>query len=154
MGVSLARLTGAAVVATDISAKALQVAAYNAAQQNVDVSFLQHDITTHPLPAGGFDWVVSNPPYISEAERDGMKANVLNYEPHLALFVPGEPLLFYRHIAARSKPVLKAGGHVAVEINEHFAKEVMAVFAAEGYTAVQCLQDISGKDRMVVARMA
>jgi release factor glutamine methyltransferase len=94
----------ATVYATDISAAALRVARTNALEYKVPIQLLQHDILDHPLPFADLDVIISNPPYITLQEKTSMSSNVLDFEPHLALFVPDEdPLLFYRAIA-RNQP--------------------------------------------------
>ena len=99
-----------------------------------------------------FDVIVSNPPYIAHEEMKSMKPNVLDHEPHLALFVPDEdPLLFYKAIAANGKRNLKNGGKIFVEINERFGKETLDVFKQFGYRELSILKDINNKDRVVVA---
>jgi release factor glutamine methyltransferase len=82
-----------------------------------------------------------------------MAANVVDHEPHLALFVDdADPLLFYRNIAAKGSFALKAGGLLFVEINERYGNDVAALFRASGYSNVEVTRDISGKDRIVVGR--
>jgi release factor glutamine methyltransferase len=142
----------AKVYATDVSPAALQVAAQNANTLHAPVSFLPHDILAEPLPFTNLSAVVSNPPYITEREQEAMQANVLDYEPHLALFVPNDdPLLFYRAIAARAFPALASNGLLAVEINEHYAAGVAEAFGAAGFTNLKTVRDIPGKDRIVTA---
>jgi release factor glutamine methyltransferase len=145
-------LRPAKVYATDISPAALQVAAQNANTLRASVSFLPHDILTAPLPFTKLSAVVSNPPYITAREQTAMHANVLDYEPHLALFVPDDdPLLFYRAIAARAFPALLSKGLLAVEINEHYAADVEDAFGAAGFSNMKTVRDIPGKDRIVMA---
>ncbi|HEX8039891.1 MAG TPA: peptide chain release factor N(5)-glutamine methyltransferase [Chryseosolibacter sp.] len=140
----------AEVYGTDISNAALSVASENAAMLNARVNFLEHNILREKIPFRDLDVVVSNPPYVMTAEKASMQANVTDFEPHLALFVPDDdPLVFYREIARQAKQVLKPGGMLAVEINEKFAKEVSDLFLAEGFDNVQAGKDIAGKDRVV-----
>lgn len=142
----------AKVYATDVSPRALQVAAQNANALHAPVTFLPHDILTAPLPFTNLSAVVSNPPYITEREQETMHANVLEHEPHLALFVPNDdPLLFYRAIATRAFTALAPRGLLAVEINEQYAAGVAEVFGAAGFTNINTVRDIPGKDRMVMA---
>ncbi|MBT1709751.1 peptide chain release factor N(5)-glutamine methyltransferase [Fulvivirgaceae bacterium PWU5] len=145
-------LRPAKVYATDVSPAALQVATQNANTLQASVSFLPHNILTEPLPFTNLSAVVSNPPYITTREQAAMHANVLDYEPHLALFVPDDdPLLFYRAIAARAFPALVSKGLLAVEINEQYAAAVEEAFRAAGFSNMKTVRDIPGKDRIVMA---
>jgi len=148
-----AEIPGAHVTAVDISEKALAVAA----SQSVDVLckpvFVKGDVLDQSFAAGlgEFDIVVSNPPYVRNLEKAEMRSNVLDHEPHLALFVPDEdPLVFYRAVARIASKVSAPHALVAVEINEVFAKETAAVFAAEGFADARTIVDFSGKDRHLV----
>lgn len=145
-------LPRAKVYATDVSPAALQVATQNANRLQARVSFLLHNILSEPLPFSKLTAVVSNPPYITERERATMHANVLDFEPHLALFVPDDdPLLFYRAIAGRAFPALASKGLLAVEINEQYAAAVEGAFGAAGFSNMTTVRDIPGKDRIVMA---
>jgi release factor glutamine methyltransferase len=138
------------VIATDISDVALSVARENAARMNADVTFTKHDILHEDLMFQNVDVITSNPPYIAYDEKKLMSKNVTNYEPALALFVPDDdPLIFYKRIAAQANHILRAGGMLAVEINERFGRDVMALFQASGFTRVRILKDLSNKDRIV-----
>ena len=138
------------VSATDISEEALGVARSNAERLEADVNFFRHDILNEILAVKELDVVVSNPPYIAESEKAQMRQNVVDYEPHQALFVPNEnPLLFYTAIAKKSFAVLKPSGMLIVEINERLAREVAETFEANRFQSVQILKDLSGKDRVV-----
>ena len=99
---------------------------------------------------GGFDIVVSNPPYVRESEKKGMRKNVLEYEPATALFVPDEdPLKFYRRIAE-----LHVGKQLFFEINEVFGKEMRELLERTGYTDIRITRDLYGKERIIEGRMA
>ena len=141
------------VTGIDISAEAIEVARENAVRNGVEVTFEVADIFTHhpsPITHHQYDLIVSNPPYICEKEKNSMESNVLDYEPGTALFVPDEdPLLFYRRIAE-----LKAGRSLFFEINEAYGAEVAQLLCEKGYTDVQIIQDMYGKDRIVTCRMA
>lgn len=101
--------------------------------------------------AGTFDIIVSNPPYVCESEKSQMRANVLEHEPHLALFVPdNDPLKFYRAIAQLSGRILAPGGALMFEINERFGQETKIILQDLGFENCQVVQDIFGKERMVV----
>ena len=161
------------VTGLDISQKALEVAKENAVRNHLQVDWIQADILSpiphtqypisniqYPLP----DIIISNPPYICDAEKRDMDARVLDYEPHSALFVPDtDPLLFYRQIASlaflpvapvvepqrsnlRAKPI-----DIFFEINEAYGNEVCAMMREMGYTHVELKYDMYGKPRMVYA---
>ena len=119
IAVSLARkLPQSSTEAWDISPEALAIATENSIASNCMVTFRQVDILEHKPAEEQFDIVVSNPPYIRELEKSGMEANVLDWEPHTALFVPdNDPLLFYRTIAEKSLAMLRSGGKLYFEIN-------------------------------------
>lgn len=141
------------VFATDISLDAIAIAKQNAEHLEAQVDFKIHDILQEGIPIQNLDVIVSNPPYITRKEIVAMKSNVLEYEPHLALFVEDDnQLLFYQAIAKKSKQALIAGGTLAVEINEHLGKEVAHVFASNGYVDISIRKDLNGKDRIVSAR--
>jgi len=142
------------IVAVDVSADALAVAWRNANQLKARIDFAQLDILNNELQ-GSVELIVSNPPYIAAVEAESMKANVVAYEPHLALFVPNDdPLVFYKAIAQQGKRVLTPQGKVFVEINERFGKEVAEVFRAHGYTEIRIIKDYQEKDRIVIATNA
>lgn len=155
-------IPAAHVSAIDISKDALEVATENAMLNKVDVDFYEGDIlTSHfPLPTSSFSTfnspfsiIVSNPPYITQKEKETMHQNVLGYEPHLALFVSNEnPLVFYEAIANFAQQHLSANGKLFVEINESFGNEVAALFAAKGFTKNTIVKDMQGKDRFVCAQ--
>ena len=138
---------------TDVSEAALAVARRNATSLNNRTNFLLQDILSGELPVNEVAIVVSNPPYIGECEKEAMARNVLDYEPHLALFVPdSNPLVFYEAIGKRSAKALVPGGLLAMEINERFGKEVAALMTESGFQRVELLKDLAGKDRFVLAR--
>ena len=152
IAVSLAHaLPAARLTAVDVSDVALAVAAQNAAANGVEVAFSKLDVLTQQ-PDGVFDVVVSNPPYICNAERSAMHKNVLDFEPSLALFVPDDdPLLFYRRIAEVALAHLRVGGHLYYEINECFGADTVSLLQNMGFTEVCLRADFFGKDRMVRA---
>ena len=103
-------------------------------------------------PKGNLDCIVSNPPYIMDKEKAAMDPNVLENEPHLALFVPDkDPLLFYRAIARFGKRNLREGGRLYFEINALCGKETIEMLQQEGYKEIELIQDLYGKDRMTKA---
>ena len=106
------------------------------------------------VPGSGerYDVIVSNPPYVTESEKQGMERNVLDWEPFSALFVPdNDPLLFYRRIAELGKVMLVSGGRLYFEINRAFGEATATMLRAQGYTNLRVLKDISGNDRIVIA---
>ncbi|MBE6232162.1 MAG: peptide chain release factor N(5)-glutamine methyltransferase [Bacteroidales bacterium] len=157
-------LPGAEVIAADISEKALEVASSQDFHEEIlhcgssSPSFVEADVlSVDPalLPAGKFDVIVSNPPYVRNSEKSQMRENVLGYEPHIALFVTDEdPLVFYRAVAEWAVRVLAPGGFGIVEINEALGKDTAEVFRAAGFSPVSILQDFSSKDRFVTFHRA
>lgn len=142
------------VTGIDISAGAIATATENARLNGTSVEFLARDIL-HPdlydWPL--FDMIISNPPYVRESEKQGMQPQVLNYEPHQALFVPDEdPLLFYKSIADFGRRRLSPGGWLYLEINEAFGDEVASLLSSYGYHEIQIKKDICAKDRMARGR--
>jgi release factor glutamine methyltransferase len=145
------RLRKAEVWSCDISAEALAVAKKNADELGVEVKLIQLDFldqrTWTQLPS--FDIIVSNPPYIPEKDKENMQANVLQYEPASALFVPdNDALIFYKAIAVFGKTYLKKEGNIFMEIHESLGKDVSELFKTEGYT-VEVKKDMQQKDRMI-----
>ena len=150
-----AALPQAEVTAWDISAEALQVARENARRSGVPVTFQQVDmLNTHHVPlATQWELIVSNPPYICYKERAMMESNVLDHEPHTALFVPDDdPLLFYHAIAEYGQKALKVGGWLYFEINPLYADELTDMFCAMSYHDIEIRNDQYGKQRMIRAR--
>ena len=153
IAVSLAhKLPQSRVTAWDISPDALAVATENSKTNGYDVTFEQVDILEYQPNSKQFDIIVSNPPYIKENEKKAMHANVLDWEPHTALFVPdSDPLLFYRTIAEKGRSILKPGSRLYFEINRAHGKETMEMLAALGYTDIELLKDFAENDRMIRA---
>lgn len=153
IAVSLA-LAGHTVTAMDISPDALRIAAANAARLGAEVTFVREDIL-HPSPTPAvWDAVVSNPPYIRRCEAAGMEANVLDHEPHLALFVPdADPLLFYRAIAVFAAAHLAPGGRIYLECNRAFATDVAGVLAGNGFVGTCVADDRYGNPRFAMGRL-
>ena len=153
IAVSLAsKMPQSTVTAWDISHEALAVAAENSKANGQAVTFEQVDILAYEPTGEQFDIIVSNPPYIKENEKEAMYANVLDWEPHTALFVPdNDPLLFYRAIAEKGLTLLKPGGRLYFEINRAHGKETMEMLAALGYTNIELRKDFAENDRMIRA---
>ena len=138
------------VLGIDISASALEVAAGNAKTLHSGAEFMLGDILQRGLPAGPWDLIVSNPPYVRQSEKDTMHQNVLGHEPPQALFVSDEdPLLFYNVIANQATHCLNPGGALYFEINEAFGNETGTLVEQVGFRAVSVHQDLQGKDRFV-----
>ena len=155
IAISVAKNTEATVEAWDISDEALSIATDNAKKNDVKVDFRKVDILNF-MPTdndrGEYRCIFSNPPYICNSESEEMENNVLDYEPHIALFVPdSEPLLFYRKIAEIGKELLMNDGMLFFEINRRFGKETVDMLTRLGYSDIELRQDQFGNDRMVKA---
>ena len=153
-----AALPGSLVWGCDISDAALQIAQSQSVDgvQHGSVQFFKCDVLSEDVlsvigAAGGkFDVIVSNPPYVCNEEKKLMRSNVLDFEPHLALFVPDEdPLLFYRRIAELSGHLLKEGGMLYFEVNERFAHQTADQMTGLGFRNCEVITDFFGKERMV-----
>ena len=153
IAVSLAhKLPQSEVTAWDISTDALAIATENSKANGCAVAFKQVDILAYEPAGEQFDIIVSNPPYIKENEKETMHSNVLDWEPHTALFVPdSDPLLFYRAIAVKGLTLLKPGGSLYFEINRAHGKETMEMLATLGYTSIELRKDFAENDRMIRA---
>ncbi len=156
IAISLAKnLPNAKVFALDVSAKALKTAKENADLNDVNVEFIEADILTvgHAelvSVSHKFDIIVSNPPYVREKEKQFMKPNVLENEPHLALFVKDEnPLLFYEAIAQFASNNLSMGGQLFFEINEYLGHAMIDLLNDNNFKNIELKQDIFRKDRMI-----
>ncbi|MEQ3661929.1 MAG: peptide chain release factor N(5)-glutamine methyltransferase [Flavobacterium sp.] len=147
----------AEVYAIDVSEEALKVAKRNAVENNVEVNFiLQNILEVENLLTFDFrlptklDIIVSNPPYVRNLEKQEIKKNVLEYEPHLALFVEdNDALLFYRKIAQLAKESLTENGQLFFEINQYLGKETVELLEQLGFKNIELRQDIYGNDRMI-----
>ena len=151
IAISLAKhLSNAQVFALDVSETALVVAKKNAEINAVKVTFLQKDILETVDLEQQFDIIVSNPPYVRILEKAEIKPNVLEYEPHLALFVEdNDALLFYRKIAQLAKKNLVENGQLYFEINQYLGKETMELLKDLGFKNIELKKDIYGNDRMI-----
>ena len=146
----------AKVSAIDISDAALEVARKNGATYAPNVEFLKGDALAEfdMLFTEKFDVVVSNPPYIPSRDIALMRPNVVDYEPHMALFVPDDdPLIFYRSIARTSRKLLKPDGRLYFEIYESLVAEMCEMLKTEGYVDVVVREDFRGKPRMICAKV-
>lgn len=146
------KLPGCNIAAWDISSGALAVAEENNRSNGSEVTFSQVDILAYQPQCEMFDIIVSNPPYIKENERKSMEANVLDWEPHTALFVPdNDPLLFYRAIAEKALVMLTPGGALYFEINRAHGAETVEMLKSLGYIKTELRKDLAGNDRMIKA---
>jgi release factor glutamine methyltransferase len=146
-------LRGAEVHALEISGTALDLARENAARNNAEICFYQFDILGDPKAwkGGHFDLIVSNPPYILHSEMSDMDETVIAYEPHLALFVENDGLLFYRSIIAFAALYLKPAGRIHFEINALLGKEISELLDTAGYKEIGVHTDLNGNERFVSA---
>lgn len=146
-------LPQAEVTAWDVSEDALSVARANNDALGAAVRFHRRDVLAYQAEKGEcYDVIVSNPPYVTEAEKRDMEHNVLDWEPSLALFVPdNDPLLFYRRIAGLGNALLVPGGLLFFEINRAFGQAVTVMLRENGYANPRIIKDISGNDRIVIA---
>lgn len=150
--ISLAKLfLNSNVSAIDISEKALEVAQSNAQNLNVKIDFYQQNLLEDIQLNQKFDVIVSNPPYIRNLEKKEMHQNVLNFEPHLALFVENEnALIFYERVLVFAENHLNQNGTIYCEINQYLGQETKQLFE-KNYEFVTIYKDISGNDRMLKA---
>ena len=141
----------------EVQKKAMDLAMENSRRLGLEVNFILQDIREHNHPEGlsYLDLIVSNPPYIPLREKGSMDANVLDYEPASALFVPDEdPLVYYRHIARYCIQALRPGGMLYLEIHEDFGKRVFELLENEKFERIELRKDINGKDRMIKASLS
>ena len=145
------------VHAIDISDAAIEIATRNAKRMHADVHYANANIL-EPVTLSGlgmFDVIISNPPYIAPAEATGMHKNVVDHEPHPALFTgDDDPLEFYRAIAAFGRKALHKGGYIFCEISALRGEETKNIFTSAGYNEVQLITDMQGLPRIVTARHA
>ncbi|MTI20211.1 peptide chain release factor N(5)-glutamine methyltransferase [Fulvivirga sp. RKSG066] len=145
-------LSQAKAYAIDFDPRVIRTAKQNAQRHEVSIDFMLLDILREPMPSLSLDFIVSNPPYVTYADKTAMKANVINHEPATALYVKDEdPLLFYRRIAEQSIGSLKPGGKIYFEVNEKYAEDVKALLEVMDYVDGVVIKDINGKDRIVYA---
>lgn len=161
IAISLAKnLPNAEVFAIDVSEKALATAEINVKNNNVSIHFVKTDILKitdlEQLPTSDFqlptkyDIIVSNPPYVRNLEKMEIKKNVLDNEPHLALFVDDDDaLVFYRKIAQLAKKSLSEKGQLYFEINQYLGKETLELLENLGFQNIELRKDIYGNDRMI-----
>lgn len=154
IAIALARSLKFPIVdAIDISQAAIDIAQENAKALKVKINFSKKDILSSEIPTiSTYDIIVSNPPYITDQEKSSMEPNVLDYEPHTALFVPdSDALLFYRAIALYAIHALNPGGRIYFEINSLFGKETAKLLSDNDLIDVNIIKDMYGLDRFVSA---
>ena len=151
IAIVLAKNTTAQIAAIDNCEKALEVAKENANLHKVNINFSMQDIFKS-ASLSKVDVIVSNPPYVLESEKQKMKTNVLQYEPHLALFTADkDPLLFYKKIGNLAAKSLNCGGKLYFEINEQYGAEILEMLSKIGFVDIALKKDINDKDRMIKA---
>jgi release factor glutamine methyltransferase len=146
-------LPQARVFGLDISAGALETARGNAELNQVEVTFLHGDIL-EPAISERFDIIVSNPPYVTMGEKHQMHSNVVDYEPHNALFVPdNDPLIYYSAIADFALNNLSPNGVLFLEINENLGPETVSLLRSRRFKDIELKKDLRDKDRMIKAHL-
>jgi len=148
-------LPHAHISAIDISHEALQTAKINAELNEVEIDFLEADILKDLQPiTHNLQLIVSNPPYVTPTDKTQMHVNVVDFEPHTALFVPQEdPLLFYKAIADFAITNLSTDGLLFLEINESYGQETIELLSSKGLKSIELKKDMSGRDRMIRATL-
>ena len=151
IAISLAKnLPNAEVFGVDVSKKAIETAKRNAIRNDVEVTFMLLNILETDEFTCQFDIIVSNPPYVRNLEKVEIKKNVLDYEPHLALFVEdSDPLIFYRKIASLAQNGLLKNGKMYFEINQYLGKEMIDLLESMSFQNVELRKDIYDNDRMI-----
>lgn len=156
IAISLAKnLPNARVFAIDISEKALDTAKKNAELNTVDITFINQNILKTEDLGQQFDIIVSNPPYVRNLEKAEIKKNVLDNEPHLALFVEdNDALIFYKKIADLAQKNLSKNGQLFFEINQYLGKQMIDLLEKMNFAAIELRKDIYGNDRMIKGEMS
>ena len=155
IAISLAKnLPNAEVYGIDVSKKAIETAKRNAINNNVDVTFMFLDILETEELKCNFDIIVSNPPYVRNLEKAEIKKNVLDYEPHLALFVDdNDALIFYRKIATLAQKNLLENGQLFFEINQYLGQEMTELLEKMDFKNIELRKDIYDNDRMISSKV-
>lgn len=144
----------AQVSALDLSEGAIDLARENAQLNNLEIQAIVQDIFAWQS-AEQFDLIVSNPPYIPQKETVLMQANVLEHEPHMALFVPDQkPLLFYEQLMQIALSNLQHSGIMVLEVHENLAQQTLSLFATEHFSRKEIHRDLQGKERMILVQKA
>jgi release factor glutamine methyltransferase len=151
IAISIGHNSDALISALDVSKDALNIAQLNANMNNVNINFICDDIFKYN-PKMKYNVIVSNPPYVLNNEKIYMSKNVLDYEPHLALFVnDNEPLIYYKRIIHLANKYLTKSGYLFFEINEFFSKEIINILEEFQFVNIELKKDINGKERMIKA---
>lgn len=152
--ISLAKnLENAKLSAIDVSTEALKIAAINAHRNSVEINFIEKDILKTNDLDKTYNIIVSNPPYVRELEKQEMQKNVLEYEPHLALFVEDEDaLIFYLKITQLASKSLSEGGQLYFEINQYLGNRMLDLLNEYNFRDIELRKDIYGNDRMIFGR--
>lgn len=138
--------------AIDVSPAAIALAKQNAIYHNVQVEFIESDITKLKSIGTKLDIIVSNPPYVRKSEKSEMKSNVTEFEPHLALFVhDDDPLFYYRYILKFARKNLIDTGRIYLEINQFLARDLYRLLEEENFSEIELRKDMYGNDRMLRA---
>ena len=153
--ISLAKnLKNAIISAIDVSEDALKIAQKNATLNKININFIKKDILAADSLSESYDVIVSNPPYVRELEKVEIQNNVLENEPHLALFVSDDdPLIFYNKIADLAKKHLTKNGVLFFEINQYLGAETLEMLKQKGFKNVELRKDLFKNDRMIKARI-
>jgi release factor glutamine methyltransferase len=156
IAVSLAKnLPNADVYAIDVSKKALETAKRNAINNKVEITFMFKNILDLEVLKYDYDIIVSNPPYVRELEKEEIKKNVLNYEPHLALFVKdNDALIFYKKIAGLAQKNLLPNGQLYFEINQYLGKEMISLLEEMNFDNIDLRKDIYDNYRMISCKVS
>ena len=154
IAIALAKLVqDAEVLAVDISTDALAIARRNAEQLGAKVEFVEADALSDLSHLGEFDIIVSNPPYIPQSDIVDMRKNVVDFEPHTALFVPDDDILkFYRATAENALRMLRADGSLWFEIYERAGEAICAMLSEKGFSYNEIIEDANAKPRMIWSR--
>ncbi len=147
-------IANAVVSGMDISNDALETARRNAALNHVEVNFFKDDILDPKIAEVTFSIIISNPPYVTVVEKTNMNSNVIDHEPHNALFVPDDdPLVFYNAIADFALLHLQADGVLYLEINENLGPQTVSLLKNKGFSNVELRKDLRERDRMIKAKL-
>jgi release factor glutamine methyltransferase len=149
IAVSIAKNSNSKITAIDNSLEALEIAKSNAILNSVKINFVLSDIFNFS-DTKKYDLIVSNPPYVLESEKKIMKKNVLDYEPHNALFVSNnDPLVYYKEIAKIATNNLNKNGLLFFEINENYSKQIIELLSNLNFVDIELKKDINGRDRII-----
>lgn len=155
IAIALAKnLINAKVFALDVSKDALNVAQQNAVNNGVSIQFINANILNSNTLDENFDIIISNPPYVRDSEKKEMQRNVIDYEPHIALFVTEhQSLIFYEKIATLAQQYLTKNGTLFFEINQYLATENIKILENLNFKSIHLRQDVHGNDRMIMAKL-